>query len=35
MLTVVEYDGDAGTVAVTFRTTSIRTLITQRIEEAA
>jgi site-specific DNA recombinase len=35
MLTVVEYDGDAGTVAVTFRTTSIRTLITQRLEEAA
>lgn len=35
MLTVVEYDGDAGTVAVTFRTTSIRNLITQRIEEAA
>ncbi len=35
LLTVVEYDGDAGTVSVTFRTTSIRSLITQRREKAA
>ncbi len=35
LLTSVEYDGDAGTVAVTFRPTSIRTLINRRLEEAA
>ncbi|MEM6855416.1 MAG: recombinase family protein [Planctomycetota bacterium] len=35
LLTTVEYDGDAGTVAVTFRPTSIRTLINRRLEEAA
>ena len=35
LLTTVEYDGDAGTVAVTFRPTSIRALINRRLEEAA
>ena len=35
LLNTVEYDGEAGTVAVTFRPTSIRTLINRRLEEAA
>jgi site-specific DNA recombinase len=35
LLATVDYDGDAGTVAVTFRPTSIRTLINRRLEEAA
>ncbi|MEO0474364.1 MAG: recombinase family protein [Planctomycetota bacterium] len=35
LLTEVEYDGEAGTVSVTFRPTSVRTLINRRLEEAA
>lgn len=35
LLTSVDYDGDAGTVSVTFRPTSIRSLINRRLEEAA
>lgn len=31
----VEYDGEAGTVSVTFRPTSIRSLIDRKLEEAA
>ena len=35
LLTTVAYDGEAGTVAVTFRPTSIRSLINRRLGEAA
>ena len=35
LISTVEYDGDAGTVSVTFRPTSIRTLIDRKMEEAA
>ena len=34
LLTTVEYDGDAGTVSVTFRPTSVRALINRRLEDA-
>ena len=35
LISTVEYDGDAGTVSVTFRPTSIRSLIDRNMEEAA
>jgi len=35
LLSMVEYDGEAGTVSVTFRPTSIRLLIDRRLEDAA
>lgn len=35
LISTVEYDGDAGTVSVTFRPTSIRSLIDRKMEEAA
>jgi site-specific DNA recombinase len=35
LIASVDYDGDAGTVSVTFRSTSIRSLIDRRLEEAA
>jgi len=35
LLSSVDYDGDAGTVSVTFRPTSIRSLIKRKLEEAA
>ena len=35
LISTVEYDGDAGTVSVTFRATSIRPLINRKMEEAA
>ena len=35
LLDSVDYDGDAGTVSVTFRPTSIRALIKRKLEEAA
>jgi septal ring factor EnvC (AmiA/AmiB activator) len=35
LLSKVEYDGDAGTVSVTFRPSSIRSLINRKLENAA
>jgi len=35
LISTVEYDGEAGTVSVTFRSTSIRSLIDRKEEEAA
>jgi len=35
LISAVEYDGEAGTVSVTFRPTSIRTLINRKMEAAA
>jgi len=35
LISTVEYDGEAGSIAVTFRPTSIRALINRRKEEAA
>jgi len=35
LISTVEYDAQSGTVAVTFRATSIRALITHRLEDAA
>jgi site-specific DNA recombinase len=35
LIAKVEYDGKAGTISVTFRPTSIRTLINQKLQEAA
>jgi len=35
LLSTVEYDGETGTVAVTFRPTSIRSLINRKMEDAA
>jgi len=35
LISSVDYDGDAGTISVTFRPTSIRSLIDRRLEEAA
>ena len=35
LISTVEYDATAGTVAVTFRPTSIRALLARRLEEAA
>jgi len=35
LIAAVDYDAEAGTVAVTFRPTSIRALINRRLEEAA
>jgi len=35
LISTVEYDGEAGTVSVTFRPTSIRSLIDRKLEEAA
>jgi len=35
LISTVEYDGDAGTVSVAFRPTSIRALINRKMEEAA
>ncbi len=35
LISTVEYDGKAGTVSVTFRPTSIRSLINRKMEEAA
>ncbi|MFB3894366.1 MAG: recombinase family protein [Phycisphaerae bacterium] len=35
LISTVEYDGDAGTVSVTFRSTSIRSLIDRKEEDAA
>ncbi len=35
LISTVEYDGEAGTVSVTFRPTSIRSLINRKMEEAA
>ncbi|NJO55652.1 MAG: recombinase family protein [Rhodospirillales bacterium] len=35
LISAVEYDGDAGTVSVTFRPTSIRSLINRKMEKAA
>jgi len=35
LISTVEYDGNAGTVSVTFRPTSIRSLINRKMEEAA
>jgi hypothetical protein len=35
LISAVEYDGDAGTVSVTFRPTSIRAFINRKMEEAA
>ncbi len=35
LIASVDYDGDVGTISVTFRPTSIRSLIDRRLEEAA
>lgn len=35
LISTVEYDGEAGTVSVTFRSTSIRSLINRKLEDAA
>jgi len=35
LISTVEYDGEAGTVSVTFRPTSIRSLIDRKMEDAA
>ncbi len=35
LLSTVEYDGSAGTVSVTFRPTSIRSMINRKVEDAA
>jgi len=35
LISTVEYDGEAGTVSVTFRPTSIRSLINRKLEDAA
>jgi len=35
LISTVEYDAEAGSVSVTFRSTSIRSLINRRLEEAA
>ena len=35
LLSTVEYDGDAGTISVTFRPTSIRSLINRELEDVA
>jgi len=35
LISTVEYDGEAGTVSVTFRPTSIRSLIDRKLEDAA
>jgi site-specific DNA recombinase len=35
LISTVEYDGDASTVSVTFRPTSIRVLIDRKLENAA
>ena len=35
MISTVEYDGEAGTVSVTFLPTSIRSLINRKLEDAA
>jgi len=35
LISTVEYEGDAGTISVTFRPTSIRSLINRKLEDAA
>ncbi|MFW6336898.1 MAG: hypothetical protein ACOC3G_07200 [Phycisphaeraceae bacterium] len=35
LLSKVEYDGDAGTVSVAFRPSSVRSLINRKLENAA
>jgi septal ring factor EnvC (AmiA/AmiB activator) len=35
LISTVEYDGEAGTISVTFRPTSIRALIDRQMEDAA